>query len=297
MKKLLTASFQLVIAECDGEILELNKKFQQTFDYQATELILTDFHVIGQKLPSICAWKQLLKQACKEGQWIGQLGLSLKNGEFVEFQTTVIPFDIPGQSNRQILLIVHDVSKVSEVEKWRNLACLHDLSLLPNRRSFQLESESILQRAEQLHMKVAVLYIDIDSFKCINDTFGHRAGNEVLQELGRRFKTSCSTNRYIFHFSGDEFVILTLFEDTYEEEVKTILSLCRAPFSIKDQMLVIDVSVGVSVYPEQGNDINQLLHYADTEMYAAKQSMRANLDCYESERNLLQIEIEEASKF
>jgi diguanylate cyclase (GGDEF)-like protein len=151
----------------------------------------------------------------------------------------------------------------------------HDvLTSLPNRRLFSdLLGQAILQ-ARRRRTSLAVLFLDIDGFKQINDTLGHEAGDELLREIATRLRSTLRESDSVARFGGDEFVVLLpeLTQDRYAAEVAgKVLATVARPLVLGDRELCVTTSVGISVYPIDGEDEETLTRCADVAMYQAKQ--------------------------
>lgn len=157
---------------------------------------------------------------------------------------------------------------------WRRLACLHDLTNLPNRRAFQLEIDSYLERAARQGERVLFFYIDIDKFKRVNDIYGHSAADEVLKELGRRLQNSMLENKEVFHFSGDEFVVICRDSGELPAQVEELQAVYSEPFDTRAGAVEIELSIGASIYPSHSTEPAELLELADRFMFSAKHSKR-----------------------
>lgn len=164
---------------------------------------------------------------------------------------------------------IQDLEK--ELLYWRKLAWQDDLTKLPNRRAFYFIIESYLRKANHQSEKVALFYIDINQFKLINDTYGHCQADELLKELGRRLK-ALSVAEEVFHFSGDEFIIIYRYQDNFRSKVGNIQSICDKPFKLANENIKINISIGASLYPVHSTDVATLIEYADSAMYSAKRS-------------------------
>lgn len=160
--------------------------------------------------------------------------------------------------------------KVSE-DKLHQLAYYDVLTNLPNRLHFQSYVRNIIKNN---HTKqIAIIFIDLNKFKQINDTFGHDAGDALLQMTAKRLSSLHTKSRAVFRISGDEFVIVHEM-DSYDEIASTIEQIqseFSSPFRINGQVLYITVSLGVSLYPDDGNDLDSLVKCADIAMYVSKE--------------------------
>ena len=179
-----------------------------------------------------------------------------------------------------ILSSISDMTEQSQMRKKLQDMATHDaLTGLPNRRLFYDHFEIALANAQRKKGKMALLSIDLDKFKTINDTLGHAVGDLVLIEAARRLADCSRKVDAVARFGGDEFVLL-LWEINSKEEVITvaqrILNVFRQPFVVENCQLHLSTSIGVSIYPEHGEDIQTLLRMSDEALYRTKAEGRDN---------------------
>ncbi|NGZ74818.1 sensor domain-containing protein [Saccharibacillus alkalitolerans] len=151
----------------------------------------------------------------------------------------------------------------------------HDsLTGLPNRRYFREKLRQSILESEEQGLKLAVLYLDLDRFKTINDSLGHSAGDILLAEIAERLKECLDKEAFIARHSGDEFSVLIKDGQVPETErvAQRILAVFDQPFEVGGYEIFMTPSVGISVYPEHGEDAGVLLRHADAAMYAAKEA-------------------------
>ncbi|MEM9266267.1 MAG: EAL domain-containing protein [Cyanobacteria bacterium P01_F01_bin.13] len=162
----------------------------------------------------------------------------------------------------------------------------HDsLTDLPNRLSLNLRLKLSLQQVSRLQTQLAVVFIDLDRFKQINDSLGHCLGDELLQQVARRLQQAIQSNDTIARLSGDEFVVL--FTDIQEQQqvvdaANRLIACFESPFDLSGQRVHTTASLGVCLVPDDGTDVNVLLRNADTAMYSAKEAGR-NTYCFYDE--------------
>jgi diguanylate cyclase (GGDEF)-like protein len=159
----------------------------------------------------------------------------------------------------------------------RHQARFDPLTQLPNRQYFMYQLGEALARARRQRERFALLFIDLDHFKEINDSLGHDAGDELLQEIARRIRGVVRGNDLIGRFGGDEFVVLLReLDDPVDAELVSskLLTALHPTVSISGQDVTVDGSVGIAVYPEDGHTPGDLLKHADLAMYAAKSAGR-----------------------
>jgi diguanylate cyclase (GGDEF)-like protein/PAS domain S-box-containing protein len=192
------------------------------------------------------------------------------------------------------VIVFHDVSAARAMSLEMTYAAQHDLvTNLPNRLLLNDRIAQAIALARRQHRPAAVIFLDLDGFKYINDSLGHAIGDKLLQSVSKRLLASVRRSDTVSRQGGDEFVIL-LSEITYPEHAATsareILLSLSAPHSIGGQDLHIDGSIGISVYPEDGEDAETLINHADTAMYHAKEQGRNNFQFFKADMNLKAVE-------
>ncbi|WP_158621266.1 diguanylate cyclase domain-containing protein [Dyella dinghuensis] len=172
------------------------------------------------------------------------------------------------------VLVLRDVSVAQAVADRLRQAAEHDpLTRLPNRLFFENRARHVLESAMAGSEHMALLYIDVDGFKGVNDTFGHHAGDALLQEVGRRLKASIRDQDVACRLGGDEFIVLLPRVSTQASAqivASKILAAGKLPFAWQGHTLAITLSVGISVYPFDGQDLATLMQSADQALYQAK---------------------------
>lgn len=180
-----------------------------------------------------------------------------------------------------------DLTKWKETEeKMYNLVYYDTLTGLPNRAMFEHEFDGVLEGSLKSDSKLALLYIDIDNFKNINDTLGHGAGDYFLKYVSGILKAFFNGSEVVARLSGDEFIILienVVNIDNTIAEISEIFKLLRKPCEIEGHEFFITVSIGVAIYPEHGRSITQLLKNANTAMFSAKDGGKDRLCIYRAE--------------
>ncbi|MGN6377911.1 MAG: putative bifunctional diguanylate cyclase/phosphodiesterase [Gaiellales bacterium] len=186
-----------------------------------------------------------------------------------------------------------DISGLKEAERRLSHLAYHDsLTNLPNRAMFHEHLEVALARAERAGQGVAVLYVDLDDFKLVNDSFGHGAGDELLCEVARRLRHATRNTDVVARQGGDEFLILVadldVGSDSEELDIGEVARMVAeqlrdslsAPFQIADTEIYCSGSIGISMYPVDAADAESLLKHADIAMYRAKESGRDAAQVY-----------------
>jgi len=215
-------------------------------------------------------------------------------------------------TDRSVLNIVRDITSRKRAEaRIHHLAFFDQLTGLPNRQQFLRDLRRAIRQTQRTGRLVAVLYIDLDQFKRINDTLGHTVGDALLRSVGTRLEGSLRVTDHvaraeiasgcavqIARLGGDEFVALISDVRTMDDVAvvaRRILDVLSAPFVHGDRRLVITPSIGIAVFPEHGRVVEELLMNADTAMYQAKAAGRNRLCFYSSDmsaRSLQRFELE-----
>ncbi len=201
------------------------------------------------------------------------------------FETRMVPY-----TRSRVLVILRDVSVQRRADaKVHRLAFYDTLTGLPNRQSFLIQVSDAIREAEQSDGSVAILYIDLDNFKRINDSLGHSTGDELLKRISRRLERSLRREDFVARYGtsnsavqlarlgGDEFMILLPHVDSRDvitSIANRVTEVLSEPLDYDGQQFVITPSIGIAVYPEDGEDIDTLVKNADMAMYDAKSAGR-----------------------
>jgi diguanylate cyclase (GGDEF)-like protein len=188
------------------------------------------------------------------------------------------------------IVCVHDLTERKKFEESLRYQATHDeLTGLPNRWLFHLHLSQALVRARRTGLRVAVLFLDLDYFRSVNDSFGHTTGDALLVQVGTRIRSTLRENDTLARLGGDEFAILLADMKNVDEAVrvasKLLLSL-QASYRLQDQDVYSGGSLGLAFYPDDAQDSDTLLRYADMAMYQAKQAGRGGYACYSQEMDL-----------
>jgi diguanylate cyclase (GGDEF)-like protein len=173
-------------------------------------------------------------------------------------------------------------------ERIRYMAHYDALTGLPNRALLQDRINQAIARAHRTNTRVGVLFIDLDDFKNINDSLGHHIGDRLLQLVAGRLQMSVREEDSVARLGGDEFVLsLPLLDDSGDaaQVARKVLDAFTQPFAVEDHLLDVSASIGISVYPDDGADMETLMRTADTAMYHAKEMGRGNFQFFTAALN------------
>jgi diguanylate cyclase (GGDEF)-like protein len=182
------------------------------------------------------------------------------------------------QRKRAERALVKSNKQLQEKEQRMRFQAFHDLLTdLPNRSALEERLTLALEIAKRHKRQIAVLFIDFDNFKIINDSFGHLVGDEILKLAGKRLKNNVRAEDTVARMGGDEFVILLSEINTKQDAAKVadvLLKVFQTPFILQNQTLPLTISVGIAIFPTDGETVSGLLHHADVALYRAKQNGR-----------------------
>lgn len=216
------------------------------------------------------------------GRWQGEKWNNRKNGEAYLERLSINTIYTPDHSVHRYVVLFSDITqkKKSEDLIWQQ-ANFDPLTSLPNRRMFRDRMEHEIKKNKRSDLMLAILFIDLDRFKEINDTMGHDMGDVLLIETAERIRECVRESDTVARLGGDEFtIILNGMEDhgDVERVTQNILHRLAEPFTLGEDVAYVSASIGITLYPHDGNDIDELLRNADQAMYSAKDHGR---NCYQ----------------
>jgi diguanylate cyclase (GGDEF)-like protein len=231
--------------------------------------------VVGRKIESVIPNEPELYEALGKTQQVINLTIASPNAPFGFFEVTVTPFHHASSRNIAWILVFHDMTERRRLEERLHFMAFYDsLTCLPNRELFTDQVEYILSDDGRCG-KTALMYIDLDDFKSVNDLFGHSVGDNLLREVARRLNEKAKVSDMIARLCGDEFVVICtdlLGEKDALIAARRLMSVFSYPFDLPDGPRKISASIGCVFISEGGETVDSLLHSADMEMYEAKRS-------------------------
>lgn len=248
----------------------------------------TEAEIFPQEL--IEPWQQLLHKALDEGEvQTIELDVALAPG-VRSLQITCVPLRSADGAIAEVMGITHDFTERKQAEEQAVRAALHDkLTGLPNRTLLFEYSDHVFQQARRRQHEGGVLFIDLDHFKAVNDLHGHLAGDSLLVETARRVESCVRRSDMVFRIGGDEFVVLLTHLENQAEAAQIAQRINDAmarPVAVGYAELAISASIGISLFPRDGNNIQALVNAADNAMYLAKGSGKNQWQFFSPELSL-----------
>ncbi len=266
------------ITDMNSHIIFVNKSFSTITGFDAGEVIGRPWETITSDRDNNSMIKTLRQSLDVSGYWQGEFWARRKNGESYPalFSITKVP--------EQDGTVSHYVGVFNDISQYKNyqirleFLATHDaLTRLPNRTLLRDRLEEAIFRAQHAQSSVAVLFLDLDRFKSINDTLGHTVGDALLCQVAARLRDGIREIDTVSRMGGDEFAII-LTECGESSEVATLAhklhELIAKRFFVDSRELFVTASIGISCYPQDGSDVSTLLKNADIAMYRAKETGR-----------------------
>jgi diguanylate cyclase (GGDEF)-like protein/PAS domain S-box-containing protein len=268
----------IMVTDARGVILTVNPAFSAVTGYTAAEAIGQKPSLLNSGRHDHAFYDEMWRTLAEAGQWHGEIWNRRKNGDiYPEWIHMSAILDNDGMVSHYVA-IFSDITKVkANEERLRALAHYDTLTGLPNRFLFKDHVELALAQAARHGKQVAIMFLDLDRFKEINDTLGHRAGDTVLIEVAGRLSGCLRAGDTLGRVGGDEFTAVLPGHDSAAAAAVVagkFIEVLAHPFQIEGQQFTVTVSIGIAIFPQHGNLLEQLSHAADAAMYEVKQRGR-----------------------
>jgi len=270
----------------------LNSKIESILGYKKAELIGKPYQTIVDSADIQRANYIFDEQSTtKSGAWSSEIRLKAKKSDHSarHFEITFFPIENNAKNNKQIQAAhpelnktrvigtygtARDITDRKEAEEFINFQAYHDLlTRLPNRALFKDRLNISLAQAKRNKSGVAVMFLDLDRFKIVNDTLGHAMGDRLLQSVALRLENCVRKCDTLSRFGGDEFTLLLPSISSAEDArtiAKKVISTLKEPFMLGEHEVFVGVSIGISIYPDAGCTVDELIQNADVAMYHVK---------------------------
>lgn len=273
-----TASEAVMVTDQQNFIQMVNRAFCLITGYEEEEVIGKNPSILKSGRHGQEFYDAMFESIQSTGHWEGEIWNRRKSGEiYPEWLSITQLCDSKGRPERYVSLFSDITKRKRDEQKIRHQANFDSLTGLPNRSLFSDRFSRAIDRAERDKKRVALLFIDLDRFKHINDTLGHPAGDQLLQETAKRLLACVRKSDTVARLGGDEFtVILPDVKEIHniEDSVIKILDQLSQPYKLEGNNAFVSGSIGVTVYPDDGISIDNLLRNADSAMYRAKEKGR-----------------------
>ena len=300
--KVIDASLDgIMITDKNGIIQSVNPSFSQITGYSMQEVVGKTPSILSSGKQPADFYQQMWQIMLHQGRWQGEIWNKRKNGDIYPQWLTITAIRDEQQQISQFAAIFSDItSRKQQEQKIHQLAYIDELTGLANRRMFFDRLQLSLANAHRHQHKLAVMFLDLDLFKRINDTLGHLAGDTALKEVARRICATVREGESIARLGGDEFtILLPELDDTTSlaQLAKRIISQIEQPVQLLGQEFFLTTSIGIAIYPQDGDCAEQLVKHADVAMYQAKSSGRNQFCFYQAsagQQNVNELKLEQA---
>ncbi|WP_341201507.1 diguanylate cyclase domain-containing protein [Planomicrobium okeanokoites] len=287
-KDALNYAAMVTIWEPSGMIIFANDNFEGTTGYEKEELLGMQIAAIGRAVIPDAFYDNIRDIIFKGEIWRGEMKSLKKNGDFFWVDTTVIPLKNETGKIYQVLAIMFDITDRKKLEEKLHFMAYHDsLTRLPNRRLMMEEFELLESDADQDDRLIALLYIDGDDFKSVNDNFGHNIGDEFIACFGQALTQSIRSGDMAARIGGDEFVIAAagINSEKAGMQIKNLINRIHQKLAegwdIDGHHFAPTASIGIAFYPKDADNFEDLVKMADSALYESKKSGRNQVRFYE----------------
>lgn len=282
-----TSSEGMMVSNADNNIIAINPAFTEMTGYTPQEVIGRNPNILGSGRHDKAFYQAMWEAINTTGKWRGEIWNRRKNGDiYPEWLSISTIFNSDGSISQRVALS-KEITKDKENDEliWKQ-ANFDDLTGLPNRRLTNDRLEQAIKKSSRSALSLALMLIDLDQFKEVNNSLGHELGDNLLKEAGQRMLSCISDTDTLGRLGGDEFVIiLEELEDVTSVGwiVNNLLEKLAAPFRLVEDLVFISASIGITIYPDDAKDAVTLMKNVDQAMYAAKRQGRNRFHYYTSE--------------
>ena len=264
----------IMITDADGQILSVNPAFSQITGYSADEAIGNDTRLLASKRHDRAFFAAMWRQLLEGGRWQGEIWNRRKNGEVYLNLLNITALHGTSGEVQKFVAVFSDVTELRQKDdQLKRMAYQDSLTGLPNRLLLADRLGQSIEQAKRGHTKVALLFIDLDNFKVVNDSLGHNVGDTLLRLVAERLQSSLRKGDTIARAGGDEFVVIC--PEVHggaevAEVAEKLIAQLAVPFRLGHTPVRVGASIGLALFPGDGEDLTTLMMAADTAMYRAK---------------------------
>ncbi len=282
------SSDAIIITDANNKIVTLNKAFENLTGYSLHEVKGKNPKVLSSGWGDRDFYNQMWDDINSKGIWVGEIWDRKKCGEIYAASESIIVVKDDNNNVINYIGISHDITQSKENEKKITQLAYYDfLTKLPNRKLFQQEVESFIKSSHFNDKKFAILFLDLDNFKWVNDSLGHLFGDKILIHVSKLISAIISEDSIFARLGGDEFIILIPYDNllNISQLAVKIIDTVKYPITLDNAEVNVGWSIGVSLFPDNAITYDTLLQNADTAMYQAKDSGKNNFKYFNEDMN------------
>jgi diguanylate cyclase (GGDEF)-like protein/PAS domain S-box-containing protein len=290
----------IIITDAQNKIVSVNPAYTEISGYSFEEALGRNPRLVSSGKQDKAFYEEMWRQILNQGHWQGEVINRRKNGKlFPQWLSISVIRDQSGHISHHIG-IFNDLSEYKAAEeRIQFLSNFDPLTHLPNRDLLRDRTQLALAAAQRANSSFALMYLDVDRFKIVNDSMGPSIGDQLLKELARRLIEHLHPDDTLCRQGGDEFIFLLPNTDAEgaAHVAQKMLELIAQPFTLEGQRMTLTASIGIAQYPQDGNELEQLAQSADAALFRAKQNGRNNFQFFtrqlhQQAHDMLQIENE-----
>ncbi len=278
------ASEGVMITAPDTTIISINAAFSEVTGYTEDEVIGNRASMLRSNRQDELFYAHMWQEINRFGQWQGEIWNRNRAGEdYLEWLSVAAVKDSNGKVSHYVGIFSDITSEKESEERLLYLAHYDQLTGLPNRILFNDRLHQAIAQAKREQLQTAVMFLDLDGFKTVNDTLGHNSGDELLRQVAQRLTACLRAVDTVARFGGDEFTIVITAIEGNEDVIrvaKKITQEISRPYEIDGVQASVTTSIGISFYPNDGEIPNQLVQRADNAMYHAKRHGKNHHEFY-----------------
>ncbi|OIQ82787.1 cyclic di-GMP phosphodiesterase Gmr [mine drainage metagenome] len=276
----------IIITDAQCNIVSINKAFTEITGYGEAEVLGRNPNLLSSGRQDDDFYRAMWQTIDGQGSWAGEIWNRRRNGDvYPEWLSISRTLDADGAPSHYIGIFSDITQHKAADEHIHWLAHFDTLTGLPNRVLLADRSKHALNQAQRSGESLALMFVDLDHFKNINDSLGHRVGDALLIEVARRLTTQVRAQDTVARPGGDEFILILPATDAggAAHLARKLIEAAAQPYQVETYDLTVSASIGIAIYPDDGSDIDTLLKCADTAMYSAKRAGRNSFHFYTSE--------------
>ncbi len=268
----------VMVTDLTPLIVSVNRAFSRITGYSETEVVGQPPNILRSGRQDEAFYTLLWTALLEEGEWQGELWNRRRNGElYAQWMSISTVRDNLGHPSHYVAVFTDITQQKLTEERLQQMAHFDPLTQLPNRPMVLTRLEQAIAAAARQSLHVAVLFIDLDNFKTVNDSLGHAAGDTLLSEVAHRLALRTRREDTLGRLGGDEFIlVLELLREPQDAGTvaQELIHLLDEPFHVDGMTVYVQASVGISLYPQDGHTVSDLVRDADAAMYQAKRAGR-----------------------
>lgn len=285
----------IVITDANNDIVSVNRAYAEITGYQASEVIGKNPRLLSSGRQDRAFYEAMWAAIGSAGRWEGEMWNRRKNGEvYPQWLSISTVKDERGKICNHIGIFSDITVRKAAVERIQFLAHYDALTRLPNRFLLSEHLRQALVHHQRHRTELALLFLDLDRFKVINDTLGHSVGDELLKAVAQRLQRCVREGDTVGRLGGDEFVVVLpeiAEADDATLVARKIIEAVGHPYALGSQQVSTSMSIGIAIFPDDGTDVATLMQHADVAMYHAKAQGRNNYQFYTEAMNIHACEV------